>query len=244
MDQNNKNRSLSIACIGFGFIALLFFVVIFISNQNVAKYKKETIDYMLTSIESKYNQTFTYVDITIARGRTYSNIMTLNYNDIYFNVYSDYEKTYISDNLLNVIVSDKVSNDYIKEQYKFDNDVKIYTHLWYELSENFSFEDVKRLSSNDIVNSLELLKAIVVIKTKDDAYKIKDKLYDIYLKTITLNPKHIDFVVITARDDNVKLNNMLNNIPGKYDDDWKKYGVTKFKHTTKLNVQSSDELIN
>ena len=59
-------------------IALALSLSIFMGGNS--KYKEDTINYMMSAIESKYNQKFAFVDITTARNKTYTNTNITHYN--------------------------------------------------------------------------------------------------------------------------------------------------------------------
>lgn len=205
--------------------------------------KTEIKTAMLEAINKKYNKSFKVEYFQKAKDETYSNILTLSDGEYIFNAYKDDNDTVVSDDLIQVIVNKKINN-YIADNINIKSiGVKIYGNYIFSNISDYSYEEIQNIDANDIIASNQLVKAVLVVSTTGSFVDSKELFFEIYKMAVSMNPKYIDFELISIKE-NDALEKMLNNLTGYYDNDWKKQdGILDYKSILDKDISSADDLV-
>lgn len=184
---------------------------------------------MYSYINQKYDKTFTERDFILAvRGLDSNNYDTLvleDENGIVFNVFSNADEKkddYLFDDYAASVI-DRSFTDYLREN-STDPDVFVYAEANLVSENSISVDMVSEMSTNDLISNFELSSMTVAIRINDSSIKkhIED-VYNIYGIVNELNPKYIDFEIISSQKADEKLISTLNNMRLKFESDWSKY---------------------
>lgn len=199
-------------------------------NTNYNAVNEDTIkSNMYSYINQKYNKTFTERDFILAvRGLDSNNYDTLvleDENGIVFNVFSNADEKkddYLFDDYAASVI-DRCFTDYLREK-STDSDVFVYAEANLLSENSISVDMVSEMNTNDLISNFELSSMTVAIKINDSTIKkhIED-VYNIYGIVNELNPKYIDFEIISSQKTDEKLISTLNNMRLKFESDWSKY---------------------
>lgn len=209
-------------------------------NQNDdIKYEYDYKSEMLSYVENKYSRDFSVTNFTEAKDETYTNILSLSDGEVVFNVYQQGDDE-ITDDYPQSVLNKKIE-DVIKENSGLN--YEIYVNGLFVHAPDMTLEYVRDNSLYDVINDYALLKIILIVNV-DDISAHSDDLFNLYKTAINLEPKYIDFEVLQVDNVSSDLEEMLNNLPGYYDNSWDKYPeIEKHLSVTETNINSLEELM-
>ncbi len=204
------------------------------NNQN-----EEALENMRQYAFDKYGREFSVVNFQVARDETYTNILSLSDGDCIFNVYQSGDA--------------EPSDDYAKAvvNKKFVDELKDKSEDGFGIYANFLFADGNTMSpeyakDNDVpavLEDYELLKVVLVVVVNEKISECSDELFLVYKEAMAFAPKYIDFEVIQVKGVGSELEEMLNNLPAFYDNNWKKHSeVEDYLRVTDTNISTGEEL--
>ncbi|MGN0374813.1 MAG: hypothetical protein ACI4EN_04875 [Butyrivibrio sp.] len=221
------------------FVVLLILVVGACGCMNNQK-KEVKMENMKSYATNKYGSDFTIENFQAAKDATYTNILTLTDGEYTFNVYQR-DNGEASDDFLQAVVNKKII-EYLNKRVECE--FELYGNFLFAEGGGMSLEYAKCTDVSEMLNDYSLLKAILIVKTTDDISGQEEVLYNIYKETIALNPKYIDFEVIQADNVSTKLEDMLINLPGFYENTWSKFSeINAYLSITDTDISSASELI-
>lgn len=209
-------------------------------NQgNEVKYENDYKSEMLGYAENKYSKEFSITNFTEAKDETYTNILSLSDGEVVFNVYKQGDDEITDDypqSVMNKKIADNIKND-------SGVNYKIYVNGLFMHAPDMTLKYARSESLSDVLNDYDILKIILIVKV-DDISACKDDLFSLYKAAINIEPKYIDFEVIQTDTMGSELEEMLNNLPGYYDNSWEKYSeIEKYLSITETNISSPEELV-
>ena len=206
-------------------------------NQNDKLLKEDMKHYA----ENKYGRDFQLKKFQEAKDETYTNILTLSDGIHIFNVYQRGDSE-MFDDYAKAVVNKKFA-DSLRKNY--GDDFSIYVNLMFTNGNNITLEYAKGNEVSTILNDYSLLKIVAVLVLNDSIEASSQKVFSAYRSITEFDPKYIDFEVIQVNNMGEDLNDMLENLPAFYDNDWKKYSeVIDHLSVLDTNIASSDELLN
>lgn len=228
------------------FVLVLFTVLMILGMSGCINEKKseETKNIIYESVKSKYNRDFTIEYFRQARDSTYTNILTLSDGTHIFNAYKKENDEYVSDNLIDVVLSKKITDDIIVDSGLSDADLKVYSEALLEKKKNYALDDALSLEADDVLSDNTLIKLVLIVCSTDPLESYKDQLFNLYKSAITHNPEVIDIELVQTKNvDDPDLLKMLNNLPAHYDDEFERFNsVIEYYSIKDLDLTSCDEL--
>lgn len=204
------------------------------SNQN-AETKAEQLRIYACR---KYDREFTVVSFQAAKDETYTNILTLSDGLCNFNVYCRGNNA-PSDDYPQAIVNRKFT-----DSFQAGNDCNIYANLIFADGRSMTAEYAASNDIDTICSDYSLLKIVLVVRLEDHLSSQSEELFQIYRTAMERNPKYIDFEVIEAKSVGAELEEMLNNLAGRYDNEWSKFPeIVATRSITDTDITSPDELV-
>lgn len=195
---------------------------------------------MLHAVSEKYGRKFTVVSFRAALDETYSNVLTVTDGEYVFNVYQSAQFE-MADDYQKAVVSKRFTDSLQQNQHTA---LEVYGNFLFAQADDMSLEYAMNSDIERILTDYKLLKAVIIVKGAGNIEMMKDDLYSIYKETISLGPKYIDFEVIQVERTGEKLENMLQNLPVLYDNDWEQHPEIKaYVHVTDTNIVSASELV-
>lgn len=227
-------------------VLVLFIVLIILGMSGCMNEKKseETKNIIYDSVKSKYNRDFTIEYFRRALDSTYTNVLTLSDGIHIFNAYKKENDEYVSDNLIDVVLSKKITDDIIVDSDLSDADLKVYGEALLEKKKNYALDDALSLEADDVLSDNSLIKLVLIVCSTDPLESYKDQLFNLYKSVIAHNPEVIDIELVQTKNvDDPDLSKMLNNLPAHYDDEFERFdSVVEYYSIKDLNLTSCDEL--
>lgn len=183
---------------------------------------EDIINNMLRITSQKYDRSFTEEYFTAAKDSTHSNILTLSLDGCLFNVYQRGDDQNVWDDLIQVAASKKATNYLLGKIGGLPNMTELYCNFLFSDLDTYTYEDITKVSVDELLSSSQLIKIITVVKTSEPLTECKDRLFAIYKAILSFDPEYIDFEVIYCQEDDAILAQMLNNLSGFFDSDWNK----------------------
>lgn len=221
------------------FLLLYSILLVVLCGCSNHRNKEETLENMKQYASDKYGREFCVEAFQAAKDETYTNILTLNDGELVFNVYQSGDA--------------EPSDDYAKAvvNKKFVDELKDKSEDGFGIYANFLFADGNTMSpeyakDNDVpavLEDYELLKVVVVVVVNEKISECSDELFLVYKEAMAFAPKYIDFEVIQVKGVGSELEEMLNNLPAFYDNNWKKHSeVEDYLRVTDTNISTGEEL--
>ena len=206
-------------------------------NQN----DKLLMENMRRYAENKYGSDFQIKKFQEAKDETYTNILTLSDGTNIFNVYQRGDSE-MFDDYAKAVVNKKYA-DLLRRN--IGDGFNVYVNLMFINGNNITLEYAKEHEISAIFNDYSLLKIVAVVVLNENIEDVSEKVFSVYQSIMVSEPKYIDFEVIQVNSMGEDLNDMLENLPAFYDNDWKKYSeVIDHLSVSDTNIASSDELLN
>ena len=227
------------------FLAVLLIFVSLTEICGCVNSKQETenkINSMQAFAEDKYNKEFKYEYFVEAFDETYTNILSLSDGEVIFNVYKEESSDVFYDDYASAILNNKFI-EYVKDKNEIlDSDIEIYSNIMLIGRESYTYEYITDNTIDEIIKENEFLKIILIVKVADIETN-KQPIFELYNFVCNLSPEHIDFQVIEANETGEKLNKILNNLPGHYDNDWGKHReIESYISINEKDISTKEEL--
>ena len=231
------------------FVLIIFAVLMILGmygciNETSKEISKETKNIIYESVKSKYNRDFTIEYFRQAKDSTYTNVLTLSDGTHIFNAYKKENDEYVSDNLIDVVLSKKIIDDIIVDSDISDTDLKVYGEALLEKKKNYTLGDALSLEADDALSDNTMIKLVLIVCSTEHLESYKGQLFNLYKSVIARNPEAIDVELVQTKDvDDPELSKMLNNLPAHYDDSFERFdSVIEYYSIRDLDITSCDGL--
>ena len=135
--------------------------------------------------------------------------------------------------------------DYLADRHNLSSkSLELYPKVLFSTDILFDYEKVVNSDIESIINNEGIFKIISVIKCNDKIENHKEDIFSVYKDIVSMNPKYVEFNIISCDNMSEQLEKSLTNIVAYYSNNWYRYPeINAYTQIADKNISSADELV-